>query len=400
MRINNNLLAINAQRNLSANAMGLAKSVERLSSGLRINRAGDDAAGLTISEKLRGQVRGLDQAVRNSQDGISLIQTAEGALTEVHSILQRMRELAVQAANDTLTQSDREAISNELTALRDEVDRVANTTQFNTKTLLTGSLNTSLDATSEVVNGELLATAKVAVAKVNVSSAAAGTTFTITSTAAGTLTLTNGTTNLAQTIDVSAMTTTGTSSQTLNFSTLGVSIELAGFDAAGTAANIVTDLTAGANNAVITAAGGGAAVFHIGANQSQTMQVSITDMRSNAIGTSATASYTTLSEAVTTYATDLNQTGANNLIANLDNAIADVSANRSRMGAYQNRLEHTIANLSVASENLTASESRIRDADMAKEMGDFTKRQILQQAGTAILAQANQASQSVLSLLR
>ena len=399
MRINTNIQALNAQRNLAANGMALTKSVERLSSGLRINRAGDDAAGLSISEKLRSQVRGLNQAVRNAQDGISLIQTAEGALTEVHSILQRMRELVIQAANDTLTTSDRTSISQELQALRDEIDRIAGSTQFNTKTLLTGSLNTTLGAASSLLNGEILGTANVVVARVNVSGAPPNTVFNITgNSGAGTLTLTNATTGVAQTVTVSAMTATAASSQTLNFATLGVSLQLAGFDAAGTAANIVTDLVG--QTSITTDPSGGSASFHIGANQSQTMTVSITDMRSTAIGTSAVVGYTTLSAAVDQFVIDLNQAGANNLILNVDNAIADVSANRGRMGAFQNRLEHTIANLSVASENLAASESRIRDADMAEEMVGFTKRQILNQAGTAILAQANQMPQAILSLLQ
>ena len=150
MRINTNISAVNAQRNLNTTGASLAKSVEKLSSGLRINRAADDAAGLTISEKLRGQVRGLNQAVRNAQDGISMIQTAEGALNESQAILQRMRELAVQASNDTLTANDQSAIGSELVSLRDEINRIADTTQFNTKSLLGGSIGTSLDATSEV----------------------------------------------------------------------------------------------------------------------------------------------------------------------------------------------------------------------------------------------------------
>lgn len=399
MRINNNIMALNAQRNLMLNSTNLSKHVERLSSGLRINRAGDDAAGLSISEKLRGQIRGTDQAVRNSQDGISMIQTAEGALTETHAILQRMRELAVQATNDTLQSADRTAIASELSQLNTEVDRIANNTQFNGKTLLTGSLNTSLAGGSELQQGLSLATANVVVSKVDVSNAAAGTTFALSSTTAGKIILTNNTTSVSQEVSISAMTATGTSTQTLDFSTLGVKLTLAGFDASGTAANLVTDLTATANDTLLTAAAG-SATLQIGANQNQNMAISISDMRSSAIGTSAVVNYTTLSAAVTQYGIDLNSTGANNLILNLDNAIADVSANRSKLGAYQNRLEHTIANLSVASENLSASESRVRDADMAAEMVAFTKRNILQQAGTSILAQANQGPQAVLGLLR
>lgn len=282
VRINTNIEALNAQRNLSVTAAQFAKSVERLSSGLRINRAGDDAAGLSISEKLRGQVRGLNQAIRNAQDGISLIQTAEGGLNEVHSILQRMRELAVQAANDTLTTADRTGIASELVALRDEIDRIGNQTEFNTKKLLDGSASTS------------------------------------------------------------------------------------------------------------------AVTLHIGANADQTISLTIADSRSSAIGSTGTD----LSTSVDTFDTTSNQANAEAMISVIDDAIADISTTRSSLGAYQNRLERTIANLGVASENLAASESRIRDVDLAAETVNFTRAQILSQAGTSVLAQANVAPQSVLQLLR
>jgi flagellin len=275
-RVNTNIEALNAQRNLMMTALAFSKSAEKLSSGLRINRAGDDAAGLSISEKLRAQVRGLNQAVRNAQDGISLIQTAEGALNEVHSILQRMRELAVQAANDTLTQEDRQAIAQELVSLRDELDRIAQQTQFNGQNLLDGSFSARL--------------------------------------------------------------------------------------------------------------------FHIGANQNQTIMVTINNVNSTVIGGN-------LSNLVNTFNTTPNQVNAEALITGVDQAIKDVSGVRSGLGAVQNRLEHTIANLSVASENLTAAESRIRDTDMAAEMVNFTRLQILQQAGIAVLAQANVNPQVVLKLL-
>jgi len=275
-RVNTNIEALNAQRNLMMTALAFSKSAEKLSSGLRINRAGDDAAGLSISEKLRAQVRGLNQAVRNAQDGISLIQTAEGALNEVHSILQRMRELAVQAANDTLTTEDRQAIAQELVSLRNELDRIAQQTQFNGQNLLDGTFSAKL--------------------------------------------------------------------------------------------------------------------FHIGANQNQTIMVTINNVNSTVIGGN-------LSNLVDTFNTTPNQVNAEALITGVDQAIKDVSGVRSGLGAVQNRLEHTIANLSVASENLTAAESRIRDTDMAAEMVNFTRLQILQQAGIAVLAQANVNPQVVLKLL-
>ncbi len=402
-RVNTNVEAINAQRNLGAASISFAKSVEKLSSGLRINRAGDDAAGLSISEKLRAQVKGLTQAVRNAQDGISMIQTAEGALTESHSILQRIRELAVQAGNDTLGSSDRQSIGEEMLALKSEVDRIADTTKFNGKVLLNGSLSTSLDVTSELqVGTNLMAGAtdtQVHVGALTVSGAAADTTYTLTSTAAGTLTMTatvNGNVT-AQTVDIAAM-TAAVGTQVLNWSTLGVSLTLVGGgDADSTAANLVTALTAAATDTVVTAAGSGSATLLIGSEAGQTMAVAFTKIKSDNLGTGA-GSY--LSDKITDNTAVDTSTKAQTLITILDDAIGQVSTQRAKLGAYQNRLEHTAANLSVASENLSASESRVRDVDMASEMVNFTKSQILQSVGTAILAQANQSPQAVLQLLR
>jgi flagellin len=271
MRINHNIAALNTYRQLSTAANSQSKSMEKLSSGLRINRAGDDAAGLSISEKMRGQVRGLEQASRNAQDGISMIQTAEGALNETHSILQRMRELAVQGANDTNTTEDRDAIEAELDQLTSEIDRIAGQTQFNKKNLLDGSLDATLQ---------------------------------------------------------------------------------------------------------------------IGANDGQDINITIGTMNATAL---------TVADANISVDTAANASAS---IANLDSAIEAVSTQRSSLGAYQNRLEHTINNLDTSAENLTASESRIRDVDMAKEMMNQTKQSILAQASQAMLAQANQQPQGVLQLLR
>lgn len=276
MIINHNMNAMNAHRNMGMNTTAAGKSMEKLSSGLRINRAGDDAAGLSISEKMRGQIRGLDQASRNSADGISMIQTAEGALNETQSILQRMRELSVQAANDTNVTTDRDAINEELKSLTTEIDRIAKTTQFNEKNLLNGDLATS------------------------------------------------------------------------------------------------------------------GAKLQIGANKSDdlTLEVKIDNMGSASLGISAAS---------------VNVTSNSFAAASIDNvneAIKKVSTQRSKLGANQNRLEHTIANLDNASENLTAAESRVRDVDMAKEMMSFSKNNILNQAAQAMLAQANQQPQGVLQLLR
>jgi flagellin len=412
VRINTNIDAVNAQRNLSSVGMSLSKSIEKLSSGLRINRAADDAAGLTISEKLRGQVRGLTQAVRNAQDGISMIQTAEGGLNESHSILQRMRELAVQGANDTLTDTDRGAIASELTALKNELDRIASTTEFNTKKLLNGSMSTTLNTTnaaSDLVTGEIGSLSKIAVSQINVSGAAAGTTFTMT--AAGTtgitLSATIGGQTISQTVLVTAMQATANASQTLNFNTLGIAISLSGFDAAnGTVANIITDLTTASNDTIVTNSGSASASFQVGANSGQTISVAIDSSLTNAVNGGTTGAFgaggtfANLAAGVAAFAGASTTSNAQNLILSLDDAISDISTNRANLGAVQNRLEHTIENLATSSENLTASESRIRDADMAEEMVNFTRSNILQQAGTSILAQANQLPQGVLSLLR
>ncbi|MBM7097239.1 MULTISPECIES: flagellin [Alteribacter] len=268
MKINNNIQALNAYRNLFENQTKTSKNLEKLSSGLRINRAADDAAGLAISEKMRSQIRGLKQAERNALDGISLIQTAEGALTEVHSMLQRMRELAVQGANDTNTPEDREQIQKEITQLVEEIDSISEKTEFNTQTLLDGT--------------------------------------------------------------------------TENF------------------------------------------VFQIGPNADQTVTINIDEMNTEKLGINQI---------------DVEE-GAEEAITLLDAAINKISDLRSELGAVQNRLEHTINNLQVTHENLTSSESRIRDADMALEMTEFTRNNILNQSATAMLAQANQLPQGVLQLLQ
>ncbi|RDW20766.1 flagellin [Oceanobacillus chungangensis] len=272
MIINHNISALNAHRQLGANQNSVQGSLEKLSSGLRINKASDDAAGLAISEKMRGQIRGLEQATTNAQDGISLIQTAEGALNETHAILQRMGELFTQAANETLTTDDNDKIQAEITALTSQIDSIANQTQFNTKKLLDGT-NASLE-------------------------------------------------------------------------------------------------------------------LQVGANSGETITLALSD---NKAATLFSGTLTTLD--------GTNGTAADNL-TKVQNAINTVSENRSNLGAVQNRLEHTINNLGTSAENLTAAESRIRDVDMAKEMMEFTKNNILSQAAQSMLAQANQMPQGVLQLLQ
>ncbi|MHB1126212.1 MAG: flagellin N-terminal helical domain-containing protein [Bacillota bacterium] len=367
MRINHNIAALNSYRQLTANQVQQGKSLEKLSSGLRINRAGDDAAGLAISEKMRGQIRGLEQASRNAQDGISMIQTAEGGLNEIHSILQRMRELAVQASNDTLTSADRDSIGTEMDELVDEIDRIATNTKFNSKSLLDGSLGVSRDSgtlTNTVTGLANLSDILVAGATSNV-------TYTISATDTGVISLTNGDTSYKVTLSA-----VGNGVNTLDFGNMGIKIT--------TDSNFVATAAAFDTMTVITS--GTSATFQLGADANQTMSISVSDMDATALSVNAL---------------DISDTtAAQTSITSVDTAIATVSTQRATLGAYQNRLEHSINNLSASAENLTASESRIRDVDMAKEMMEFTKSNILNQAATAMLAQANQTPQTILELLR
>ncbi|MFN3337130.1 MAG: flagellin [Thermomicrobium sp.] len=403
MRIYNNVNAVNAQRNLSITGFALAKSIEKLSSGLRINRAADDAAGLSISEKLRAQIRGVMQAMRNAQDGVSMIQTAEGALNEVHSMLQRMRELAVQAANDTLTTEDRAAINSELQNLQQEINAIAARTTFNGKQLLTGSLVTQLAATSEIQVGTVLTggTESAHVAALDVSGALPGTTFQFTYDATtDQLTLTRLSDNVSQTVTLTNIAAGG--SLTLNFGALGIKLTIQSTGGI-TADNLGAALTAATTDTITTDAASGGANFQVGPNQPHAYVVSFFNVQVNSSNTGPMA---ILDAALQSFQTSLNGTNsaqvtaAQNLITAVDGAIGRINEIRSELGAAQNRLEHTIANLGVQHENLTASESRIRDVDMAAEMVTFTRNQILQQAGVAVLAQANAMPQSVLQLLR
>lgn len=395
MRINTNIEALNGQRNLNAVGFDFAKSVEKLSSGYRINRAGDDAAGLAISEKLRAQTKGLNQAARNAQDGISMIQTAEGALNEVHSMLQRMRELSVQASNSTLSDTDRGSINTELQQLKAEVNSISDKTKFNGQSLLTGTLQTTLGGATatDAVVGDLVSTTggNAQITEIDVANAKSGTTFTITSTTAGTLTMTRASDSVAQTITVSAL--GANAAGTLDFGQLGVKLTLQADSGGKTVLGIVTDLTAAANDTIVTT-GSGSANFQIGANATDFIGVTFDRVDISASGMAS------LDTALTNFNTTQSIANAQALITAIDTSIDTVNSKRSNLGAAQNRLEHTIANLNVTSENLTASESRIRDVDMAAEMVKFTRAQVLRQAGTSVLAQANQAPQGVLSLLR
>jgi flagellin len=478
MRINNNLMAMNTHRQLGiSNTMG-SKSMEKLSSGYRINRAGDDAAGLAISEKMRGQIRGLNQASRNAQDSISLVQTAEGALNEAHEILQRMRELAVQSSNDTNVSGDREALQDEIDQLIAELDRIGDTTEFNTKKLLNGGAGIEgtveiagvTDQTVSIVSGsadievetagnalQLDGVTAAQVANITIDTIAAegditgGASFTINGTtvtlgadtgdqAGDTQLVIDAINGVSDTTGVTAtlngtdieLNTTGVGSQAeINLSGLdnvfAGTVEFEGVDvttsttaaAQGTDAtvtlsgtltngptsysstgNLVTIHGGSYDGLVLKVASDASAVddvdieitanntllMQIGANEGQDMSVSIGDMRSSALEVNSidVTSSTNAKAAITT----------------VQDAITTVSSERAKLGAVQNRLEHTIKNLDTSAENLQASESRIRDVDMAAEMMEFTKQNILQQAATAMLAQANQAPQSVLQLLQ
>jgi flagellin len=394
MRINTNIEALNAQRNLGVTANAYASSVEKLSSGLRINRAADDAAGLAISQKLQAQVTGLNQAQRNAQDGVSMVQTAEGALNEVHSMLQRIRELAVEAGNTTIGQSDAQSINSEVTALQAEINRIAQTTTFNGQSLLTGNLTVTQSGGTVGAGFVVDAGTNTSVTGVAVTGAKAGTTYTLASTGgAGTLTLSDGAGN-TQTLNLAAIVAKG--GGVVSFGNLGVSFSLASV-AGATAAQVSAGMAGGTVITTAAGVGTGQATFQIGANQGDTLGVNFANAQ--------TAAYAGFDAAITAFTTAANAgTGigvaAGALITATDTAIGDVSSIRANFGAVQNRLQHTVASISVASENLNASESRIRDLDVAAEMVNFTKTQILQQAGTAILAQANSAPQNILTLLR
>jgi len=551
MRINHNIAALNTHRQLNSASTGQSKSMEKLASGLRINRAGDDAAGLAISEKMRAQVRGLDMAAKNGQDGVSLLQTAEGALNETHSILQRMRELGVQSSNDTNTDADRSSINSEISQLKEEIDRIGNTTEFNTKKLIDGSVGaqklagtdnaavissglgveeaaklageaiytanaTALDTLTGEANVLNVDGAKISFAldaarvseyvaadadttkiaslmqedinkaiksyndandtdikdvivdfsavttKFNIQSGSTGATSSIETqkgTAATDLFSLTGVhaTSVSNLGDVgsegvysaagAAQVAAITAADTMNITIDGTEILVgmtntealapsASTDMSATAVALQADLKAAIeafnltvpaekrldlasvsvkDGSLVVESGsskatssiefdnsnasqllglakqnsstqGGGLDFQIGANETQTMKVTIEDMRTDALGIKDIDLST--------------KEGAQAAITLVNDAIEKVSSQRSNLGAFQNRLEHTINNLGTSSENLTAAESRVRDVDMAKEMMEQTKNSILAQAAQAMLAQSNQIPQGVLQLLR
>lgn len=493
--VQHNLPAIGAYNKMNINVANGQKSTEKLSSGYRINRAGDDAAGLAISEKMRGQIRGLDQATRNAQDGISLIQTAEGALNETHSILQRMRELSVQSANGTYDdENDRMNINKEVDALKSELDRIATSTEFNGKKLLDGSLGGEEGAANYTGTGV------VAGVDVTLSGFAKGTAVKFVTGSANDGTAAAAFDEASNTITVTLNAATGPASK--NFAQADINAALTAADLKGTVAytgNIASGATAAAKlgtvkateapaastkandvvgtnsnfKLVATKAGateiasftfakGGAGVQSVAKTATGAVTITLDDTKSYSASDLSellkahdidfkaefSGSYTgadlvdnsfgdtlmAVTDGTGTGADGITfQIGANgvedqkvSLIVNnqdsaslgvasisvgtqdkanaaidsIDKAINSVSSTRADLGALQNRLEHTVNNLTTTSENLTAAESRIRDTDMAKEMMDFTKNNILQQAAQAMLAQANTQPQAVLQLLQ
>ncbi len=393
IQIATNVAAINAQRNLSVTGIKMGKVLEKLSSGFRINRAADDAAGLGISEKMRAQIRGSSQAVRNAQDGISMLQTAEGAMDEVHSIVQRMRELAVQAANGTYAENgaERTSIGQEIIQLKNEIDRIATSTKFNGQNLLTGTLSGALDALSEFEVGVQLNTTGGAAAVTAMDVAGAKAQLYTFSGVGTSLTLT-GADGSAQTITVLAVAANTTGS--LNFSNLGVSISLAAAVGGKTAAGLVTDAIAAANDTFIVT-GTGSAQLQVGANNGDNLSISFDNMQTAQLGAA-----TNLNAIITNDQNVSTIALAETLLTELDGAIGDVNSQRGELGAVQNRLESVVRSLGVAVENLSAAESRIRDADVAELSSMMVSQQILQQAGISVLSQANQAPQAALSLLQ
>jgi flagellin len=407
MRINTNIMALNAYNNLENTSNNLNDSLAKLSSGYRINKAADDASGLVISENLKSQVSGLQQATRNAQDGISVVQTAEGALSSVQAMLQRIRDLVIQSANTGASDSTaRQAAQNEIVQLRDEIDRVANTTSFGNAHLLDGSFGaqaartqaqTTVPATGLTVGNTGTATFSLVLD----SGAAASLSVTVTIVTGTYATAASYQTELQKDINAALSGNAGfTGGVTANVRDLGSgvwSVELVRNSTEPTAK--LTTAAVGASVPAIAAAtaatvttGGG--VFQVGANVTANDQISlsISDAR---ITNGTDGAFTALASI------DVTNTGnyasAQQLI---DGAVAEVSNDRGQLGAVQNRFQSTISNLQVSSQNLTASESQIADTDMSLEMVTFTKNQILLQAGTAMLAQANAVPQTILKLLQ
>jgi flagellin len=376
--INTNVISLNAQRNLNSSQNALATTLQRLSSGLRINSAKDDAAGLAISERMTSQIKGLNQAVRNANDGISMSQTAEGALGEIGNNLQRIRELAVQSRNASNSSSDRTALNNEVQQLKSEIDRVASTTAFNGIKLIDGSFtNQSFQVGANV--GETINITSM----VNAKSSSLGT---------------SSSANVAGVAPAVGAITAG--DLTINGTSVGA--VAAGGDAVTQGVNIATAINSvsGTTNvyAEADAATGAVSLYNVSGGSTV---VAFAGASATTVTTGLTAGTTAVTSTAGFGGVDIStKAGADAAIASMDSALSALNAGRADLGAYQNRFSSAISNVQTTAENLTASRSRIVDTDFASETATLSRNQVLQQAGTAMLAQANAMPQSVLSLLR
>lgn len=370
LRIVNNIAAFNAHRNLALSDDMLSRSLEKLSSGFKINRAVDDAAGLAVSEGLRANIRSYRKASENTSQAAALLQVAEGAMNEIGNILQRLKELATQAASANVTDTDRAKVDAEATQLEEEIDRIANSTKYGTSTLINGNFGAtaSLGTVTSLSDAGISAASKIDVSGVLDTSAV----YTITDAAGTTITLSNG--SVTQTLTIS-----GTGAQTLNFNVLGVKITLDSTYSTSTELNAARITVATASQD-----------FWVGTTSNANDKISITVGDLNlAVLQNGSAFNTTLTSAA----------AAQTALDNIDTAISYVTNKRGDVGAKQSRLQFAAASISVTIENTVAAESIIRDVDMAFEMTSFTKNQVLLQAGNAMLAQANMIPQVVLKLL-
>ena len=453
--INTNILSLTAQRNLNRNQSEMAISMQRLSSGLRINSAKDDAAGLAISERFTTQIRGLNQAIRNANDGVSFAQTAEGALSTVGNALQRIRELAVQSINDTNSSSDRQALNNEVGQLISEINRVSSSTQFNGQNILDGTLSTlsfqvganqnqtisvtgvdargsqlgarvstsgsisqtnlaaAIAANNIVINGNAVVTTgdvtlDDVVSSINAVSANSGVqalkATSVSTAAAGLSAAADGTVSING-VQVTLTATATVGSGALNIAAINALTNQTGVTAsAGTGEAVVLSNSSGADIVVTsgtTTLGGGPETFHAGIILAGAVaDGAFTATGTFAVETGSTALGAAQADQTVTNTNVLTGANANTALLTLDFALQQVSGLRSELGAVQTRFESTISNLEVTAENMTSARSRIRDTDFAKETADLTRVQILQQAGIAMLAQANAQPQSVLALLQ
>lgn len=386
MRINHNIAALNANNRLKMNDNAISKNLQKLSSGYRINSAADDAAGLAVSEKMRAQINGLNQAIDNAENGISLVQTAEGGLNETESILQRMNTLAVESANGTYQdETDRENLNKEIEALKSEIDRISQSTNFNQINLLDGSLGykTNANGAAGAITG--LSSVSLSGGNLDVNDA-----LTISDDGSNELTVTAGTiTGLSFT---SVTTVDGEAGSYIIKANIDDANATAAtkekYDGLTITVTLDTSYASATTSGEVTVTDSNTLSLQIGSENEDSQRVSLQvgDMSSNGLGIDGISIAT--------------QEDAQSAIDTIKAAIKTVSATRADLGALQNRLEHTTNNLSTMSENLTSAESTIRDVDMASEMVDLTKNQILEQAATSMLAQANAQPQSVLSLLK